>query len=80
MSRLTQTETVKAELNKLLSLQDRTRDAEVAELYIGSRYVLVTLVRPVVIDGECFDVDSGTVDLFDLIEWHKRERSGRGAN
>lgn len=73
MSQLKQTETVREELNRLLAMQERTRDAQVNELLIGSRYVLVTLSRPVVIDGECRDTDD-TIDLIDLMSWHERDR------
>ena len=66
------TEETRQWLNELLTRNDRTAGAEVGELYLGREVFVAELRRPVVIEGECRDVDR-TVDLFDLMDAHRRE-------
>lgn len=52
----------------------RTRGAVAGDVYLGERFVLVALRRPVVIDGEYCDVepDAAVVDIFDLMDDFQR--------
>ncbi len=61
--------------NAMCERNERSRGAVTKEIYLGSRVVLVTLARPIVIEGECWDVEpAGEVDMLDLInDW----RGGR---
>ena len=62
-------------VNAMCERNERSRGAVTKEIYLGSRVVLVTLARPIVIEGECWDVEpAGEVDMLDLInDW----RGGR---
>ncbi len=57
-------------INDLLGRNDYTEGAEVAEVYLGRDVLVARLRRPVVIEGQCEDVER-TVDLFDLMEMHR---------
>lgn len=63
--------------DELLSRNDYTRGATAGEMYLGRDVLVVRLRRPVIIEGQCEDVDR-TVDLFDLMDEHARERGGQG--
>lgn len=56
----------------------RTRGAVAGDVYLGERFVLVALRRPVVIDGEYSDVepDGAVVDIFDLMDDFRRAAGG----
>lgn len=60
-------------LNELLDRNERTKGAEVGEMLLGKDVFVATLRRPVIIEGECRDVEA-TVDLFDLMEMHAEGR------
>ena len=62
-------------VNAMCERNERSRGAVTKEIYLGSRVVLVTLARPIIIEGECWDVEpAGEVDMLDLInDW----RGGR---
>lgn len=57
-------------VNDLLVRNDRTREASAGEMYLGKDILVVRLRRPVVIEGQCRDVER-TVDLMDLMEMHE---------
>lgn len=65
---------VKDALNELLQRNERTRGAEVGEMYLGSDIFVARLVRPVVIEGKAEDIDK-TADIFDLMDDHQAGRS-----
>ena len=69
------TKALERAVNAMCERNERSRGAETKEIYLGSRVVLVTLARPIVIEGECWDVEpAGEVDMLDLInDW----RGGR---
>lgn len=69
------TKALERAVNAMCERNERSRGAVTKEIYLGSRVVLVTLARPVVIEGECWDVEpAGEVDMLDLInDW----RGGR---
>ena len=67
------TERIKRDLNELLQYNDHTRDAEVAEMYLGEDIFVARLRRPRVIEGQWEDVDR-TVDIRDLIDAHQDEQ------
>lgn len=58
--------------NELLGRNDRTVGAEVGEIYLGKDVLVVTVRRPVVIEGVCRDAPR-TIDLFDLMDMHAAE-------
>lgn len=63
-------------VNAMCERNERSRGAVTKEIYLGARVVLVTLARPVVIEGECWDVEpAGEVDLLDLMDdWQHGRR------
>ena len=63
-------------VNAMCERNERSRGAETKEIYLGSRVVLVTLARPVVIEGQCWDVEpAGEVDILDLMDdWQHGRR------
>jgi hypothetical protein len=69
------TKALERAVNAMCERNERSRGAVTKEIYLGSRVVLVTLARPIVIEGECWDVEpAGEVDMLDLInDW----RGGR---
>ena len=67
------TEEVRRWLNELLARNDYTAGAEVGEVFLGRELFVARLRRPVVVEGECVDVER-TADLFDLMDAHRRER------
>ena len=69
------TKALERAVNAMCERNERSRGAVTKEIYLGSRVVLVTLARPVIIEGECWDVEpAGEVDMLDLInDW----RGGR---
>lgn len=56
-------------INAMCENNTRTAGAVVGDVLLGERFVLVTLRRPVVIDGELVDTSAtvDTVDIFDLM-------------
>lgn len=64
---------IREALNELLRRNDRTQDKEVGEMYLGSDIFIARLRRPMVVEGNWEDLDR-TVDLFDLMDEHRRER------
>ncbi|HMT21303.1 MAG TPA: hypothetical protein PKE20_08680 [Promineifilum sp.] len=62
---------IREALNELLRHNDRTRDREVGDMYLGSDIFVVRLKRPRVVEGSWEDLDR-TIDLFDLIEAHQK--------
>jgi len=69
------TKALERAVNAMCERNERSRGAVTKEIYLGSRVVLVTLARPIIIEGECWDVEpAGEVDMLDLInDW----RGGR---
>ena len=56
-------------VNAMCERNERSRGAATKDIYLGSRGVLVTLARPVVIEGQCWDVEpDGEVDMLDLMD------------
>ena len=56
-------------VNAMCERNERSRGAVTKDIYLGSRVVLVTLARPVVIEGQCWDVEpDGEVDMLDLMD------------
>lgn len=66
---------IREALNELLQRNDRTHEREVAEMFLGSDIFIARLRRPKVVEGTWEDLDR-TVDLFDLIDDHRREDNG----
>ena len=62
---------IREALNELLRRNERTRGAEVGEMYLSSDLFVARLRRTRVVDREWETVDR-TVDLFDLIDEHER--------
>lgn len=54
-------------VNAMCERNERTRGAVAGDVLMGARFVLVTLRRPVVVEGEAVDV-AQTVDLLDLMD------------
>ncbi len=71
------TEELRRWADELLERNDYTRGAVAGEMYLGPNVLVVELRRPVIIEGQCEDVER-TVDLFDLMDAHARERGGQG--
>ncbi len=63
---------IREALNKLLRRNDRTKDREVGDMYLGSDIFIARLRRPQIVEGDWENLDR-TVDLFDLIAAHQRE-------
>lgn len=63
-------------IDAMCERNERTRGAVAGDVLLGARFVLVTLKRPQVIDGECKDVDA-TVDIFDLMDDFRRQAGGQ---
>ena len=61
-------------LNELLRRNDRTYGKEVGEMYLGSDIFVARWRRPRLIEGSYENVDR-TVDLFDLMDEHRRGES-----
>ena len=56
-------------VNAMCERNERSRGAVTKDIYLGSRVVLVTLARPVVIEGQCWNVEpAGEVDMLDLMD------------
>jgi hypothetical protein len=62
---------IRQALNNLLRRDERTRDREVGDMYLGSDLFVARLRRPRLIEGRFEDLDR-TIDLFDLIDAHQR--------
>jgi hypothetical protein len=62
---------IREALNELLRRNERTRDREVAEMYLGADIFVARLRRPRLIEGSYQDLDQ-TVDLFDLMDAHQK--------
>ena len=58
-------------LNELLQRNERTHGREVGEMFIGPDLFIARLRQPRVVEGQWEDTER-TVDLFDLIDDHKR--------
>lgn len=58
-------------VNAMCERNERTRGAVAGDVLMGARFVLVTLRRPVVVEGELVDADA-TVDIFDLMDDFQR--------
>jgi hypothetical protein len=61
---------IREALNELLRRNERTRDKEVGEMYLGADIFVAHLRRPRLIEGSYQDIDR-TVDLVDLIDAHQ---------
>lgn len=61
-------------VNAMCERNERTRGAIIGDVLLGRRFVLVTLRRPVVVEGECWDMssDAELVDICDLIDDFQR--------
>lgn len=73
------TNALAAAVGAMCERNDRTRGAVAGDVYMGERFVLVTLKRTIIVDGEWRDVepDGELVDLFDLIDdWRRTEGKG----
>jgi len=68
---------IREALNELLRLRGDTSDRVAGDMFLGRDQLVVRLRRPQVIEGSCQDADR-TIDLFDLIEAHRRERGRDG--
>ena len=70
MSEIKPTRALANAVDALCDRNERTRGAVTGEVFMGRRYVLVALRRPVVIDGECWNVESKAdeVDILDLMD------------
>lgn len=57
-------------INAMCERNDRTRGAVVGDVLMGERFVMVTLRRPVVVEGELVDAAASldTVDILDLMD------------
>lgn len=62
------TRALAAAVNLLCECNDYARGAMTKDIYLGSRVVVVTLARPIVIEGECWDVEPREVDILDLLD------------
>ena len=62
-------------VNAMCDNNNRTRGAVAGDVLLGERFVLVTLRRPQVIDGELVDT-AATVDIFDLMDDFRRATGG----
>ena len=62
---------IREALNELLRRNERTRGAEVGEMYLGPDLFMVRLRRVRVVDSTCETVDR-TADPFDLMDEHAR--------
>jgi hypothetical protein len=64
-------------VNAMCERNERTRGAVAGEVYMGRRFVLVALRRPVVVEGEYENVaqPAGEVDIFDLLDDFARGRT-----
>lgn len=62
---------IREALNELLRRNDRTRDREVGDMYLGSDIFVVRLRRPKIVEGSWEDLDR-TIDLFELIDAHQK--------
>ncbi len=62
---------IREALNELLRRNERTRGAEVGEMYLSSDLFVARLRRTRVVDGQWESIDR-TVDLFDLMDEHER--------
>ena len=58
-------------LNELLQRNERTHGREVGEMYLGPDLFIACLRQPRVVEGQWEDTER-TVDLFDLMDDHKR--------
>lgn len=63
-------------VNAMCERNERTCGAVAGDVLMGERFVLVTLRRPVVVEGECWNVEpADEVDLLDLIDnWQHTHR------
>lgn len=66
------TTAIRDAVDDLCRRNERTRDAETGEMYLGPDVLVVQLRRPKVIEGQWTTV-AATVDLFDLIDQHQQE-------
>ena len=62
------TKALERAVNDICERNERSRGAVAKEIYLGSRIVVVALARPVVIEGECWDVEPREVDILDLMD------------
>jgi hypothetical protein len=63
---------IKAALDELLRRNERTRDRETGEMYLGADLFIVRLRHRRVVEGEWERLDR-TIDLFDLMEQKEEE-------
>lgn len=54
-------------INVLLARNDYSTGAQVSQMFLGPGIFVVTLSRPVIIDGQATDLDQ-TIDIIDLIK------------
>ncbi len=70
------TQAIREALNELLRRDDQTDGRVVGDMFLGRDVFVARLRRPpVVVEGSWEDLDR-TVDLFELIEAHRREAGG----
>ena len=62
---------IREALNELLQRNERTHGREVGEMYLGPDLFIARLRQPRVVEGQWEDTER-TVDLFDLIDDHRR--------
>ena len=76
MNSITPTRALANAINAICENNNRTRGAVAGDVLMGERFVLVTLRRPVVIEGECWDMEpANEVDLLDLMnDWQHGRR------
>lgn len=74
-----QTRALASAINDICACNGRTRGAVASGLYMGERFVLVALKRPIVIEGQWQDVISAddVVDIFDLMDDFQNGRTGQ---
>lgn len=76
MNSITPTRALANAINAICENNNRTRGAVAGDVLMGERFVLVTLRRPVVIDGELVEAAAQTVDILDLMDDFARWAGG----
>ena len=64
------TRAIAAAVNVLCGRNERTSGAVAGEMILGERSLIVFLKRPVVVEGQCWDVEpkADEVDILDLMD------------
>lgn len=67
-------------IDAMCERNERTRGAVAGDVLMGERFVLVTLRRPVVVEGELVEAAAQTVDILDLMDDFARWAGGNNSS